>query len=236
VSCNPSGVPATSGAEIVGYQGEISSSGDRSSVLTRNLSADGNRVFFQTAEALVPQDTNGQTDVYEWEDGRLYLISTGQSSSPSFFGDASADGDDVFFFTRQALVGQDQDNNIDVYDARVGGGIAAQNPLVPVAPCAGEACLAAPGAPPAFSVSSSAAFSGTGNLALPTATPAVKVKAKALTGSQKLAKALKACGREPKKKRAVCKAQARKRYPGKSKARQAGRSAGTSKSSGRHHS
>jgi hypothetical protein len=239
VSCNPSGVPATSDAEVTGISGELGvvlAPAGRDSFLTRNMSADGRRVFFQTKEALVPQDTNGQTDVYEWEGGHVYLISTGQSSSPSYLGDTSADGNDVFFFTRQALVGQDQDNNSDIYDARVGGGIAAQNPATPVAPCAGEACLAAPGAPPAFGVSSSAAFSGTGNLTPPTSTPAAKPKAKPLTGSQKLAKALKACRREPKQKRAVCEAQARKRYPGKSKARQAGRSASTGKSSGRHHS
>jgi hypothetical protein len=249
VSCNPSGIAATSDAEITGTSSDEIGGGGSSSFLTRNLSADGRRVFFDTAEALVPQDTNGQTDVYEWEangagscesesqnGGCLYLISTGQSSSTSYFGDASADGSDVFFFTRQALVGQDQDNNTDIYDARVDGGIAAQNPATPAAPCAGEACLATPGAPPAFGVSSSAAFSGAGNLAPPTSPPAVKAKAKALTGPQKLAKALKACGRESKQKRAVCEAQARKRYHVRSKAKQAGGLAGTSKSSGRRHS
>jgi hypothetical protein len=248
VSCNPSGIPATSDAETAVSLSE-SGADAFNSFLTRNLSADGRRVFFDTKEALVPQDTNGQRDVYEWEaygagscesesqnGGCLYLISTGQSASPSYFGDMSADGNDVFFFTRQALVGQDQDSNSDIYDARVGGGIAAQNPATPPAPCAGEACLATPGASPVFGVSSSAVFSGTGNLPPPTSTPTTKAKAKALTGPQKLAKALKACRREPKKKRAVCEAQARKRYPGKSKARQAGRSAGTRKSSGRHHS
>ncbi len=236
VSCNPSGVAATSDAEISGGLNEIGPGGFEP-FLTRNLSADGRRVFFTTAEALVPQDTNGQLDVYEWEGGRLYLISTGQSTSQSDFGDASADGSDVFFFTRQALVGQDQDNNTDIYDARVGGGIAAQNPAAPAAPCTGEACLAAPGAQPAFGApSSAAAFSGVGNLTPPTSTPAGKPKAKSLTRAQKLAKELKTCKRKPKDKRAVCKAQARKRYRGKSKARKAVGSAGTSKSSGRHHS
>jgi hypothetical protein len=231
VSCNPSGIVATSDAEMATGAEEIGPDGF-DFFLTRNLSADGRRVFFDTKEALVPQDTNGQADVYEWEGGRVYLISTGQSPSPSYFGDASADGSDVFFFTRQALVGQDRDNNTDIYDARVGGGIAAQNPAAPVAPCTGEACLATPGAPPAFGASSSAAFSGTGNLAPPTSKPAVKPKAKPLTGPQKLAKALKECRSKPRKKRAVCEAQARKRY-GKSKARKAGRSAGISKLSGR---
>ena len=35
-------------------------------------------------------------------------------------------GNNVFFFTTQGLVAQDRDELVDVYDARVGGGIAAQ--------------------------------------------------------------------------------------------------------------
>ena len=41
--------------------------------------SDGGRIFFETREALVPSDTNGQTDVYEYEQGHLYLISSGTS-------------------------------------------------------------------------------------------------------------------------------------------------------------
>ena len=42
---------------------------------------------------------------------------------------ASADGSSAFFTTRDQLVGQDQDFNIDVYAARVNGGFASQNPV-----------------------------------------------------------------------------------------------------------
>ena len=66
VSCNPSGAPATSEAYLAGNP-SIVAAPERNAFLTRNLSEDGSRVFFQTQEALVPQDTNGQTDVYEWE-------------------------------------------------------------------------------------------------------------------------------------------------------------------------
>jgi hypothetical protein len=68
--------------------------------------------------------------VYEWEaygegscasiaqdGGCLYLISSGTSSEQSYFGDASANGNDVFFFTRQALAPTDDDDLVDVYDA-----------------------------------------------------------------------------------------------------------------------
>src|ERR1700735_1439192 len=99
--------------------------------MTRNLSVEGTRIYFQTAEALLPEATDGQENVYEWEQegvgscgvgesdengGCLYLISTGQSTNPSYFGDASENGSDVFFFTRGSLVGQDRDDNADIYD------------------------------------------------------------------------------------------------------------------------
>ena len=155
----------------------------------------------------MPQDTNGQTDVYEWEregaggaddcsrssatfsassGGCLYLISTGESDDPSYFGDTSADGDDVFFFTRQALVGQDQDENYDLYDARVEGGIVAQNPSPP-AGCTEEGCLDPVVSSPVFAAPSSTTFAGVGNL-----TPyQPKGDPKPLTRAQQLARALK---------------------------------------------
>ncbi len=105
--------------------------------LPRNLSADGGRVFFETAQGLVDRDVNGRADVYMWEDGELSLISTGQAAEESEFVDASASGDDVFFTTRERLVGSDVDEKVDIYDARVGGGFAEQE--VPPE-CVGDEC------------------------------------------------------------------------------------------------
>jgi sugar lactone lactonase YvrE len=132
------------------------------STLSRNLSADGKHAFFESTDPLVITDTNGEDgcareggqafkvpsclDVYEWEaagtgscqtavhaGGCLYLLSTGKSPNASFFADASESGDDAFLATRSAgLVRQDQDQLQDIYDARVGGGLAAQNQLPPV--------------------------------------------------------------------------------------------------------
>lgn len=150
VSCNPSGAAASSEAQLTDHPIQGPPSANAS--LTRNLSDEGNRVFFQTAESLLPEDTNGQTDIYEWEQegtnscaagggdgsgGCLYLISTGRSPSESYFGDASASGNNVFFFTRQSLVAQDRDENADLYDAREDGGFASQN-REPETPCTGE--------------------------------------------------------------------------------------------------
>lgn len=223
VSCNPDGAPATSETYLAN-NGELGIKPDTRLFLTRNLSEDGSRVFFQTQEALVPLDTNGQANVYEWEregtgscehvsasfsssnGGCLYLISTGESAESSYFGDASANGDNVFLFTRQALVGQDQDENYDIYDARVDGGIAAQNPS-PQVGCTEEGCLDTAVPSPVFAVPSSTTFVGIGNLA-----PAPKGDPKPLTRAQQLARALKTCRKQSKRRRVTCEIRARKRY------------------------
>jgi hypothetical protein len=226
-SCNPSGSPAANDAHLTSTNIDLTAyPNPRNAFLTRNLSSDGNRVFFQTEEALVPGDTNKQLDVYEWEregagscerasasfseqdGGCLYLISTGQSPQPSYFGDASESGDDVFFFTRRSLVSQDQDLNVDVYDARVEGGIPAQNPPPPPAPCTDEtSCRISSDPSPVFDTPTSATLTGEANLA-----PQPSAKPKPLTRAQQLAKALKACKKQPRRRRAKCEARASKRY------------------------
>jgi hypothetical protein len=174
VSCNPSGAVASAPARLSLGEAEVALKGPKwSSHLSRNLSAGGDRVFFETAESLVPADTNGVTDVYEWEregvgscpsgdDHCLYLISSGSAHARSFFGDASESGEDVFFFTRQPLVGQDSDLNFDVYDARVGGGIPSQNPVV--THCEGEECNLPASPVPSFAGPGSSTLTAGGNL------------------------------------------------------------------------
>jgi hypothetical protein len=104
------------------------------------MSSDGSRVYFETSDALVQQDSNGLTDVYEWQDGVARLISSGRSAYDAHFGDASPSGDDVFFTTRERLVGQDTDVNADLYDARVGGGLPGQGPTNVGGPCDADSC------------------------------------------------------------------------------------------------
>jgi hypothetical protein len=123
----------------------------------RNVSADGRRVFFDSAEALVDEDTNGRIDVYEWNDGVVSLVSDGQSSDDSAFIDASATGDDAFFVTRAQLACQDTDNLLDVYDARVGGGLGC----VRSDSCEGDACQGPLSPAPAFAGSGTSTFSDT---------------------------------------------------------------------------
>lgn len=90
------------------------------------LSDNGRRIFFQTSHSLLPSDTNGRLDVYEWLDGELHLISTGTSPLDSEFAGATDDGSEVYFTTNDSLVPQDVDAGIgDLYVAKVGGGFAA---------------------------------------------------------------------------------------------------------------
>jgi hypothetical protein len=125
----------------------------------RGMSRDGKRVFFDTANALVPSDSNGQRDVYVWEDGKVQLISSGVSSGESNLLDSSESGDDVFFATTEGLSDEDRDGEFDVYDARVGGGFSAG----PAKPVCVSSCRIPSGAPapvPAATVT----FAGLGNL------------------------------------------------------------------------
>jgi hypothetical protein len=175
ISCNPietSPLATGGGAFIQSIQAGFVKPLTPNPFWVRDLSVDGKRVFFETAEQLVATDLNGVKDVYEWEargtgscsseaqnGGCLYLISSGESKDPSFFSDASESGDDVLFFTRQPLVRQDGDQLYDVYDARVDGGIAAQNQPPPT-PCEGEACKGAAPAAPSVQSAGSASFAG----------------------------------------------------------------------------
>lgn len=125
-----------------------------------NLSADGSRAFFATAIPLVAKDTNGQVDVYMYENGRPHLVSTGRSSTPSLFASASRAGDDVFFTTTERLVGWDTDSLRDLYDARVGGGLPEP---VPTRSCEGDECQGPLAGGPSLESPGSVRFQGGGN-------------------------------------------------------------------------
>jgi hypothetical protein len=161
VSCRPNGTPAHGDSAVpMTFQGGVGND------LSRALSDDGRRVFFNSADALLPQDVNGEHDVYEWEAGRLRLLSSGTSAAPSDFVGASESGDDVFFATRDRLVGQDRDGLMDVYDARVGGGFASQSPVEQPG-CVGEACKPVVPGPPVLPPAGSGTTTGEGDYAAP---------------------------------------------------------------------
>jgi hypothetical protein len=148
--------------------------------LNRAIADDGTRVFFATAQALVASDTNGTSDVYEWEQngaggcqnprGCLSLLSSGKDSSPSYFLDASRSGNDAFFLTREQLVGWDRDDAYDVYDARVGGGFA-NPPVAPPACGSSAACQGEGTTAPEVAMPGSALLTSTGRAAVPKPKP-----------------------------------------------------------------
>ena len=102
------------------------------------IDASGNRVFFTTAESLLPADVNSKLDVYEWTDGQLGLITPGAEEVDSKFGGVSRDGKTVIFATSATLSSADLDGgDTDLYAARLGGGFPEQQ-LPPA--CGGGPC------------------------------------------------------------------------------------------------
>ncbi len=187
----------------------------------RNLFNDG-RLFFDSADALVPNDNNGQADVYEYEpagagsctspNGCVGLMSSGESTTESAFVDASATGDDVFMMTAAKLVKADTDAALDIYDSHVctEASSCPGDSSVVSQPCSDIAsCRSAP-APVAVSVPASSSSSSSGNVVpAPTVT---KPKSKPLTRAQKLKRALKVCKPKHGRARSHCERAVRKRY------------------------
>ena len=145
ISCNPtnerpSGSSSVPGSGAGGYR-------------PRALTGEGERVFFDSEDALAPQDTNNAPDVYQWEalgtgtcavsGGCLSLVSSGKAEGGAFFADASPSGADVFFRTDGSLVPADPGAE-DLYDAREGGGFTEPSPPLP---CEGDACQSLPSEP-----------------------------------------------------------------------------------------
>jgi hypothetical protein len=87
------------------------------------IDADGERIFLWTEEQLIPEDTNAKVDVYEWWNGDLGLISSGDGDFDTGFVGASRDGRSVLIVTNSTLIPADVDGgNRDFYIARLEGG------------------------------------------------------------------------------------------------------------------
>jgi hypothetical protein len=143
-SCIPDGTPPTimrfepPGFRAIEKTADVLASG------SGPFMADDGRVAFTTSDALVPQDTDGVEDVYEFVDSRPRLISSGTSQRAVFEGNAlyppayvgvesfSADGVDLYFSTYDTLAPQDHNGPfIKFYDARTNGGFPIPPPLQP---------------------------------------------------------------------------------------------------------
>jgi hypothetical protein len=85
------------------------------------VSADGTRVAFTTAEALLPADVDAAVDVYLRDGSDLFLVSGGVADVDASFDAISEDGSRVLFTTTEAIPGTgDDDAAADVYEWRDG--------------------------------------------------------------------------------------------------------------------
>jgi hypothetical protein len=237
---NDNGNAATVDAHIVIRGGAGALVGPQRSDPT--MSNDGAYVFFQSPVALAPHALNEvpigspnapefAQNVYEYHEGNVYLISDGRdtalertscvsirtNSAVCLIG-TDATGRNAFFTSADQLVPADNDTQLDVYDARRCGEEGCIQPTpAPQPPCLGEACHGVPAAIPAVPGVPSLSFNGAGNLsdltpvaARPPARPAP------LTNAQKLARALKSCHKQHKRRERVkCERSAHQKYGAK---------------------
>jgi len=219
--------------------------------------SDSGRLFFNSVDGLVPRDVNGQVDPYELEPpgvggcttatqtgsivyspaagGCVALISSGESPEESVFADASETGEDVFFLSSSRLSTADLDGSLSMWNAHV---CSTASPCIPAPassspPCNTESsCKSSQSPQPQiYARGPSATFSGPANAApqsLPKGMTAAQVRA------EKLARALKACHKDRKrKKRQACEKAARKAYGAKAPAKKAAIRATTHRRTGR---
>jgi hypothetical protein len=168
--------------------------------MTRWISSDGDEVFFDSFIPLVPQDTNGLIDVYEWErsgtgschtvGGCVSLLSGGKSDNNSYLFDSSENGEDVFLSSQGQLTSEPDGGVFAVYDARANGSA----PPAGLA-CSGTGCQGVPAAPPIFATPSSVTFNGIGNFPAPSNNQA-KPRAKLLKCKKGYVKKKGKCIRE----------------------------------------
>jgi hypothetical protein len=132
-----------------GY-GENGNTNDALDAPHQALVANHGAVFFDSGDGLTPDAVDNvelgtvgasssefAQNVYEYREGNVYLISDGRDLNGSALLFIDPSGSDVFFETRDQLVPQDGDTQLDLYDARVDGGFPA--PSSPT-PCEGDAC------------------------------------------------------------------------------------------------
>jgi hypothetical protein len=193
--------------------------------MPRWLASDAQRAFFVSSQPLLPQDTNGLQDVYEWEQegsgtcstqmqprpngGCLFLLTGGESRSPSFLVGADTTGDNVFVEhvgpLGEVAVGADHN---ELYDLRVDGGFPHE-----ALACSGTGCQGAPPSSPSFATPATATFSGSANYPPTTKTSSTHTKPASNRTPARLRAALKRCRRKrPKPRRASCERHARAQY------------------------
>ena len=131
------------------------------------MSADGTTVAFATKQQLLPADVNRNTDVYEWHNGSIRLVTDGvttfqEGGAAPQVNAVDRDGTNIFFsVVERGLTGYEHDELLNLYDARVGGGFP--RPTTP-ANCSEDSCQGPLRAAPVQSRPGSSSLSGAGNV------------------------------------------------------------------------
>jgi hypothetical protein len=188
------------------------------------ISADGSTVAFSSRGALtesaleqagVPAlSAEAETNGYIFHSNGL--LSTGEvhlvAARIHLLQGLDASGKDVLFETPAQLVPFDTNGAVDIYDARIEGGVPMA--LTP-AECTSENCLGAREAAPLLPGTGGSALANGVSPAPAVAPPAVvapKAAPKALTTTQKLSRALRSCKKKSKTSRSACEKRARRTY------------------------
>ena len=128
----------------------------------------GTMLFFSTAKALVPDDSNGGLDIYRWKEGEgVALVSDGVSTTTGFspnhtLGGTDASGSNVVFSAFERLVPQ-HIGGPQVYTARIGG-VFSPFPPPPSPGCSGDGCQGNATPQPDVTTPGSATLDGPGNV------------------------------------------------------------------------
>jgi hypothetical protein len=130
-SCRPSGASPNGPALFPVGAGYLARVGNRV------LSDDGSRMFFQSADRILPQASNGKVNVYEFTEGEVHLLTPGDTEAPVYLLDASASGDDVYITANEELNDEAEGTNTSIYDVRVNADLVPPNTPTP---CTGENC------------------------------------------------------------------------------------------------
>jgi hypothetical protein len=147
---------------------------------TGQIDDSGEIIAFGTPTPMVGADQNTSgpggspengNDVYEWRDGRYFLITDGLSNTtagtegPAVSG-ISDNGRDIFFVAPHQYTPDALDGYRRLYDARIGGGF--NYPTVPP-PCPLEVCQGTPKGAPEEQAPGTGTFGGPGNAKPPRA-------------------------------------------------------------------
>jgi hypothetical protein len=123
-------------------------------------------VFFDSEDSLAPGAVAGESNLYEWAGGQVFLVAAeGKTENFGFIG-AAADGTDLYFYATAALNWEDPEGRPAAWDARIGGSFP--QPPSPPNPCdaasegsCSPGTASVPAAPPA---AASKSFEGPGNV------------------------------------------------------------------------